>query len=57
MIKRMDYLYTLLKFVIGGSVIVGVTFLAGQGDPRYGGMLAVAPIITTLLFTWSEAAR
>jgi hypothetical protein len=36
----MDYLYTLLKFVIGGSVMVGVTFLADQVDPRYGGMLA-----------------
>ena len=55
----MDYLYTLLKFVVGGSVIVGVTFLAEQVDPRYGGMLAAAPIITTLafLFTYSEAGR
>ncbi len=53
----MDYLYTLLKFVIGGSVIVGVTFLAEHVDPRYGGMIAAAPIITTLafLFTYSEA--
>ena len=53
----MDYLYTLLKFVIGGSVIVGVTFFAEHVDPRYGGMLAAAPIITTLafLFTYSEA--
>jgi uncharacterized membrane protein (GlpM family) len=55
----MDYLYTLLKFVVGGSVIVGVTFLAEQADPRYGGMLAAAPIITTIafLFTYSEAGR
>ena len=53
----MDYLYTLLKFVVGGSVIVGVTLLAEHADPRYGGMLAAAPIITTLafLFTYSEA--
>jgi uncharacterized membrane protein (GlpM family) len=53
----MDYLYTFLKFIVGGSVIVGVTFLAEQVDPRYGGMLAAAPIITTLafLFTYSEA--
>jgi len=53
----MDYLYTLLKFIIGGSVIVGVTLLAEHADPRYGGMLAAAPIITTLafLFTYSEA--
>ena len=53
----MDYLYTFLKFIVGGSVIVGVTYLAEQVDPRYGGMLAAAPIITTLafLFTYSEA--
>lgn len=55
----MDYLYTLLKFVIGGSVIVGVTLLAEQVDPRYGGMLAAAPIITTLafLFTYFETSH
>ena len=55
----MDFLYTLLKFVIGGSVIVGVTALADNVDPRYGGMLAAAPIITTIafLFTYSEAGR
>jgi uncharacterized membrane protein (GlpM family) len=53
----MDYLYTLLKFVIGGTVMVGVTLLAEQVDPRYGGLLAAAPIITTLafFFTWSES--
>ena len=58
-IHEMDYLYTLLKFIIGGSVIVGVTLLAEHVDPRYGGMLAAAPIITTLafLFTYSEAGR
>ena len=55
----MNYLYMLLKFIIGGSVIVGVTVLAEQVDPRYGGMLAAAPIITTLafLFTYSEAGQ
>jgi len=55
----MDYLYTLLKFVIGGSVIVGVTMLAENVNPRYGGMLAAAPMITTIafLFTYSEAGR
>jgi len=55
----MDYFYTALKFIIGGSVIVGVTVLADQANPRYGGMLAAAPIITTLafLFTYSEAGR
>lgn len=53
----MNYLYTFLKFIVGGSVIVGVTYLAEQVDPRYGGMLAAAPIITTLafLFTYSES--
>jgi len=53
----MNYLYMLLKFLIGGGVIVGVTFLAEQVNPRYGGMLAAAPIITTLafLFTYSES--
>jgi len=55
----MDYLYTLLKFVIGGSVLVGVTVLTDHVDPRYGGILAAAPMITTLafLFTYSEAGR
>jgi uncharacterized membrane protein (GlpM family) len=55
----MDYLYTLLKFVVGGSIIVGVTMLAEHADPRYGGILAAAPMITTLafLFTYSEAGR
>ncbi len=53
----MDYLYTLLKFIVGGSVIVGVTLLAQQVDPKYGGILAAAPVTTTLafLFTFSEA--
>jgi uncharacterized membrane protein (GlpM family) len=55
----MDYLYTLLKFLIGGSVIVGVTMLTENIGPRYGGMLAAAPIITTLafLFTYTETGR
>ena len=55
----MDYVYTILKFVIGGSVVVGVTLLTEQADPRYGGMLAAAPVITTLafLFAYAEAGR
>jgi hypothetical protein len=50
-LHRMDYLYTLLKFVVGGSVIAGVTLLAENVDPRYGSMLAAAPI------TFSETGR
>lgn len=55
----MDYLYTLLKFISGGGIIVGVTLPTEHINPRYGGMLAAAPIITTLafLFTYSEAGR
>ena len=55
----MDYLYTFLKFIVGGSVLVGVTYLADQVDPRYGGILAAAPIITTItfLFAYSESGR
>jgi len=52
----MNYLYTALKFIVGGGVIVGITLFAREVDPRYGGMLAAAPILTTLafLFTYSE---
>lgn len=55
----MDILYTALKFIVAGSIIVGVTFLAQHADPRYGGLLAAAPITTTLafLFTYSEAGQ
>ena len=53
----MDHLQTLIKFIAGGSIIVGVTYLAQQVNPKYGGILAAAPIITTIafLFTYSEA--
>jgi uncharacterized membrane protein (GlpM family) len=55
----MDYLYTALKFVAGGAIIVGVTLLAQQVDPKYGGILAAAPIITTIafIFTFAEAGQ
>ena len=55
----MGYTYLALKFLIGGGIIVGVTVLAQQIDPKYGGMLAAAPILTTLacLFTYSEAGQ
>jgi uncharacterized membrane protein (GlpM family) len=53
----MEYLHTLLKFIAGGSIIVGVTYIAQQVNPKYGGILAAAPIITTLafLFTYNDA--
>ncbi len=44
----MDYLSLLLKFVLGGAIVAGTTALAEQIDPKYGGILATAPIITTL---------
>jgi len=55
----MDYSYLALKFLLGGGIIVGVTFLAEQADPKYGGILAAAPLTTTLaiLFTYSEAGQ
>ena len=55
----MDSTYLALKFLIGGGIIVGVTVLAQQVDPKYGGILAAAPITTTLafLFTYSEAGQ
>jgi uncharacterized membrane protein (GlpM family) len=55
----MDLTYLTLKFLIGGGIVVGITVLAQQVDPKYGGMLAAAPILTTLacLFTYSEAGQ
>ena len=55
----MDYTYLALKFLIGGGIVVGITVLAQQVDPKYGGMLAAAPILTTLacLFTYTEAGQ
>jgi uncharacterized membrane protein (GlpM family) len=52
----MNYLSLLLKFVIGGVVVAGTTVLTEQIDPKYGGVLATAPIITTmaLIFVYYE---
>lgn len=44
----MQPLYLILKFIIGGSLILGITLLANHIHPKWGGILAVAPIITTL---------
>jgi len=59
LLSRTDSAYLALKFLIGGGIIVGVTVLAQQVDPKYGGILAAAPITTTLafLFTYSEAGQ
>lgn len=55
----MDYLYLVVKFFIAGAIIVGVTLIVQQVDPRYGGILAAAPITTTIAFvvTYSEAGQ
>jgi uncharacterized membrane protein (GlpM family) len=55
----MDYSYLALKFLISGAIIVGVTVLAQQADPKYGGILAAAPVTTTLafIFTYAEAGQ
>jgi Uncharacterized membrane protein required for alginate biosynthesis len=42
--------FSLLKFIAGGSIVAGTTVLAQQISPKYGGILATAPIITTLAF-------
>jgi uncharacterized membrane protein (GlpM family) len=48
--QAMNYLYLLLKFIIGGGIVLAVTLLVNYVTPRWGGMIAVAPIITTLSF-------
>ncbi len=55
----MDTTYLALKFLIGGGIVVGITILAQQVDPKYGGMLAAAPLLTTLacVLTYAEAGR
>jgi len=55
----MDLSYLAIRFIVGGSVIAGVTWLALQVDPKYGGILAAAPITTLLafLFTYADAGQ
>jgi uncharacterized membrane protein (GlpM family) len=50
----MDVLYLLAVFVAGGSIVAGTTWVAEIIDPKYGGILAVAPIITTLAFAFTS---
>ena len=54
----MEWLYLITKFIVGGVIIVGITFLTHYIDPKYGGILASAPIITTLavIFTKYETS-
>lgn len=55
----MDLSFFFIRFRVGGSIIVGVTWLALQVDPKYSGILPAAPITTMLafLFTYSEAGQ
>jgi uncharacterized membrane protein (GlpM family) len=46
----MDYYALLLKFLVGGFLVAGTTVLTEQINPKWGGTLATAPIITTLAF-------
>ena len=44
----MSILYLILKFIVGGGIILAVTLLANYIHPKWGGILVVAPIIATL---------
>jgi uncharacterized membrane protein (GlpM family) len=50
----MEFLYLLIIFLAGGSMVAGTTYIADLIDPKYGGILAVAPIITTLAFAFTR---
>jgi uncharacterized membrane protein (GlpM family) len=50
-----EYLYTAFKFLVGGGMIVGITWLSRFVDPKYGGILVAAPIITTIAFIFTYA--
>jgi uncharacterized membrane protein (GlpM family) len=51
----MDLFPDVAKFLVGGSVLVGITYLARSVDPKYGGILAAAPAVTTLAFIFTRA--
>jgi len=50
----MGLIYLLLIFLAGGCTVAGTTYIAEVIDPKYGGILAVAPIITTLAFLFTS---
>jgi uncharacterized membrane protein (GlpM family) len=52
-----EYYYTVFKFLVGGGMVVGVTWLSRFVDPKYGGILIAAPIVTTIafIFTYVES--
>jgi uncharacterized membrane protein (GlpM family) len=50
----MEFLYLLIIFLAGGGMVAGTTWIADLIDPKYGGILAVAPIITTLSFVFTS---
>jgi uncharacterized membrane protein (GlpM family) len=50
----MEFLYLLIIFLAGGSMVAGTTWIAELIDPKFGGILAVAPIITTLSFIFTS---
>jgi uncharacterized membrane protein (GlpM family) len=50
----MEPIYLLFIFLAGGSMVAGTTYIAELIDPKYGGILAVAPIITTLAFLFTS---
>jgi uncharacterized membrane protein (GlpM family) len=50
----MELIYLLLLFLVGGSTVAGTAWIADLIDPKYGGILAVAPIITTIAFLFTS---
>jgi uncharacterized membrane protein (GlpM family) len=50
----MELLYLLITFLAGGGIIAGVTYLTQAAGPRFAGILAVAPIVTTLSFLFAS---
>jgi hypothetical protein len=49
----MQFVYLVIIFLAGGSIVAGTTWIAELIDPRYGGILAAAPVITTLSFIFT----